>query len=132
MVNSNSNVFNIQLNYNINQALDPKSWDSNFWAILLHSSIEYLASDIKNIKETLVKMQKYILGKAIESNKANNIKDLEGVGKVAWRFISFLYKAYWDNLFVDNQNTLLRNKVKFKFSPQALKEPNNNKGKKIW
>ena len=26
----NSNIFNIQLNYDIDQALDPESWDSNF------------------------------------------------------------------------------------------------------
>jgi len=39
--------------------------------------MEYLASDIKNIKESLGRMQKYILGKTIESNKANNIKDLK-------------------------------------------------------
>ena len=48
---SNENVFNVQLSYNIDQALDPKSWDSNFHAILLHGAMEYLASDIKHIKE---------------------------------------------------------------------------------
>ena len=45
--------------------------------------MEYLASDIKNIKESLDRMQKYILGKAIQDNKANSIKDFKGVGKVA-------------------------------------------------
>jgi len=90
----NNNVFNVQLQYNINQTLDPESWNSNFWAILLHGSIEHLASDIKNIKESLGRMQKYILSKAIESDKANNIKDLEDVGKVAWGFIFSLYEAY--------------------------------------
>ena len=75
-------------------------------------------------------MQKYILGKAIESDKTNNIKDLKEVGKAAQEFISFLYEAHWDNLFVDDTNTLFRNKVKLKFSLQATKEPNTNKGKK--
>jgi len=42
-------------------------------------------------------------------------------------FISSLYEAHWDSLFVDDSNTLLRNKVKSKFSSQALKEPTNNK-----
>jgi len=28
-----NNMVNIQLNYNIDQALDPESWDSNFYAI---------------------------------------------------------------------------------------------------
>jgi len=27
---NDNNVFNVQLNYNINQALDSKSWDGNF------------------------------------------------------------------------------------------------------
>ena len=53
---SNENIFNVQLSYNINQALDPESWDSNFHAISLHSSIEHLASDIKHIKESLRRM----------------------------------------------------------------------------
>ena len=90
----NNNVFNVQLQYNINQTLDPESWNSNFWAISLYGFMEHLASNIKNIKESLGRMQKYILSKTIESNKANNIKDLEDVGKVAWRFISSLYEAY--------------------------------------
>jgi len=45
--------------------------------------MEYLASDIKNIKDSLARMHKYILGKSIESNKANSVKDLEGVSKAA-------------------------------------------------
>jgi len=76
----NNNVFNIQLNYNINQALDPESWDSNFHVISLYGSMEHLALDIKNIKKSLIRMRKYILGKFIDSNNANNIKDLEGIG----------------------------------------------------
>jgi len=45
--------------------------------------MKYLAFNIKNIKESLGRMQKYILSKAIESDKTNNIKDLKDVGKVA-------------------------------------------------
>jgi len=52
----NNNVFNIQLNYNINQAIDPDSWDGNFQAISLHGSLEHLVLDIKNIKESLIRM----------------------------------------------------------------------------
>jgi len=110
-------MFNIQLNYDINQALDPELWDSNFQAISLHRSMEYLVSDIKNIKEFLGRMQKYIFSKVIEGNKANSIKDLEGVGKVAWKFILSLYEAHWNSLVVDDTNMLFRNKVKSKFSP---------------
>jgi len=71
------------LNYNINQALDPDSWDSKFRAISLHGFIEHLGSDIKNIKKLLSRIEKYILSKGIDSSKANNIKDFEGLGKVA-------------------------------------------------
>lgn len=91
--------------------------------------MEYLASDIKNIKDSLARMHKYILGKSIESNKANSVKDLEGVSKAAWGFISSLYKAHWDSLVVDNTNMSFRNKVKSKFSLQIVKELSNNKGK---
>jgi len=91
--------------------------------------MKHLASNIKNIKESLQRMQRYILGKAINSNKANDIKDLEEIGKVAWGFISALYNSHWDNLIVDGTNVLLRNNVKSKFSPQAIKELTNPKGK---
>jgi len=93
--------------------------------------MEYLASNIKNIKESLGRMQRYILGKAIKDNKANSIKVLEGVGKAVWGFILSLYEAYWDSLVVDDTNMLLRNKVKFKFSPQVFKEPTSNKSKNM-
>jgi len=79
----NGNVFNIQLNYDVNQTLDPESWDRDFRAISLHGSIKHLVLDIKNIKDLLLRMQNYILSKSIEGNKANDIKDLEGVSKAA-------------------------------------------------
>ena len=79
----NSNIINIQLNYNINQALDQDSWNEDFKAISLHEAMEHLASDIKNIKESLVRMKKYIQGKSIEDNKVNNIEDLKDISKMA-------------------------------------------------
>ena len=39
------NMFNVQFNYNYNQALYPESWDSNFCVVFLHGSMEHLASD---------------------------------------------------------------------------------------
>ena len=78
---SGSNVFNINLNYNIDQALDPEEWDSDFHTTSLHGTIEHLASDIKNIKDSLWRIGKYIRGKSIDSNP-NNIKNLKDVGKV--------------------------------------------------
>ena len=88
------NIFNVQLNYDLNQGLDPDSWDGNFHAVLLYRSMEYLASDTKNFKKSLSRMKKYILGKLIENNKVNNIKDFKGMGKVMWEFISAIYKSH--------------------------------------
>jgi len=56
--------------------------------------MEYLALDIKHIKELLQRIQKYILNKLIESDKANDIKNLEGVGEAVWWFISTLYESH--------------------------------------
>jgi len=78
---ASKNMFDIQLNYDPNQALDPDSWDGNFHAVLLHSSMEHLASDTINIKESLIRMKKYISGKSIDSGKANKVQDLMGMGK---------------------------------------------------
>ena len=96
------NMFNVQLQYDVNQALDPKSWNSNFRTILFHSSIEHLATDISNIKESLERIQKYILGKAIKGDKANNIKNLKDIGKVVWGLILSLYESHWDNLYIND------------------------------
>ena len=126
-----NNVVNVQLNYDINQALDPESWDSDFRAISLYRLMEHLTSDVKHIKVFLSRMWKYILEKSIESNKANDLQDLKGVGKVAWEFLLAIYKTYWDSLSVDNSNTSFRNKVKSKFNPQANKLQTTNKVKKI-
>lgn len=124
-----NNVVNVQLNYNINQALDLKSQNGEFHTVSLYGSIEYLASDVKNIKESLSRIDKYILDKSINSDKANNIKDLEGVGRVAWNFLLAIYEAHWDTLYVDNFKMSFRNKVKSKFNPQISKPTVNNKDK---
>jgi len=96
---------------------------------LIHGSIEHLASNINNIKESLGRIQKYILGKTIERDNANNIKDLEDVGKAVWDLILSLYEAHWDSIYVNDQKTSFRNKVKSKFSLMALNNMNNSKGK---
>jgi len=69
-------VFNVQLNYDPDTALDPDSWDRNFHAVSLHGSMEHLASDVLNIKESLTRMQKFIAGKSINGNKANNLQQI--------------------------------------------------------
>jgi len=86
-------MFDIQLSYDIDQALDPKEWNSDFHATSLHGAIEHLVSDIKNIKDSLCRMGKYIRGKSIDSNP-NNIKDLEGVSKAVWEFLSSIDNSH--------------------------------------
>ena len=51
--NSNKHMYNMQISYDVNQALDTESWDSNFHVISLYGSMDHLASDAKNIKESL-------------------------------------------------------------------------------
>jgi len=75
------NVFDVQLNYNPDQALDSELWDSNFHTISLYRSIEHIVSDVLNIKNSLLRIKKYILDKSINGDKANNFKDLSGMGK---------------------------------------------------
>ena len=43
--------------------------------------MEHLAFNIKNIKESLCRMGNYIKDKSVNANP-NNVKDLDGVGKV--------------------------------------------------
>jgi len=74
-------MFEVQLLYDINQALDPESWNGNFHTISLHSSLKHFISDIKSIKESFKRMQKYILNKSIVGDKANDVKDLKCIGK---------------------------------------------------
>ena len=93
--------------------------------------MEYLASDALNIKELLFRMWKFIAGKSIDNSKANNFKNLMGMGKALWKFISMVYELHWDALYMDNNNMTLRNKVKSQFSPQVMNNPVPNKGKDI-
>jgi len=106
------------LNYDVNQAIDPESWDSEFYAVSLHVSIEHLVSDVKNIKESLCRMGNYIKDKSVNANP-NDVKDLDGIGKVVWEFLSAVYNLHWDGLYMDNSKTSFRNKVKSKFNPQV-------------
>ena len=85
-------VFNVQLNYDPDAALDPDSWDRNFHAVSLHGSMEHLASDVLNIKESLTRMQKFIAGKSINGNKANNLQQIG----YSFPLTTILYgSAYW-------------------------------------
>ena len=62
-------------------------------------------------------MKKFIAGKSINGDKANDVKDLEGMKKAIWKFITTVYESYWDAFYIDNNNTMFRSKVKSKFAP---------------
>ena len=85
-INSLNNVpqetFNIQLPYNIDQAIDQDAWDDSFHPIFIHESIEHIALDIKNVKNSLECISKYILNKKVEKDKINDLENLKGFGKV--------------------------------------------------
>ena len=91
--------------------------------------MEHFASDIKSSKESLKRIQKYILNKSIIGDKANKVKDLEDIGEVAWGFILALYKSQWDNLIADKNGLLFRYKVKAQFNPLLPRNVVSNKSK---
>jgi len=106
-----------------NQAMDLESWDGKFHAVSLHRSMEYLASDIKNIKDSLHRMGRYIKDKSIIDSNINSI------GKVVWEFLSAVYDSHWDSSYMNDSKTSFRNKIKSKFNPQTPKALVNNKSK---
>ena len=55
--------------------------------------MKHLASDIKNIKESLHRIENYIKDKSINSNP-NDIKNLDSMSKVVWKFLSAVYDTY--------------------------------------
>ena len=89
--------------------------------------MKHIASDIKNIKDSLHRMEKYILGKSIKGDKANDIKNLKRVRKAVWRFITVLYNSHWDSLIVDGTDRSFRNNIKYKFSSQVIKDSTKSK-----
>jgi len=84
-------VINIQLQYNPQAPTEPDLWTGSFHLISLHSSIEQIASDAKNIKDFLNFMARYITNKQINSNKANDLEEFKGMGDFIWNFISSVY-----------------------------------------
>lgn len=95
-------VINIQLPYDPNALTKPNLWDSNFHPILLYDSIKYLASDLKNIKDLLNFMAKYITNKQIDLAKSNDLEDFNGIREAIWNLISFIYQFKQNLLIADH------------------------------
>ena len=123
-------IINIQLPYNPNMSMEPELWDGSFHPISLHSSIEHLASDSKNIRDLLNHVAKYISNKQINPKKFNNVKDLKGVSEAIWNLISSVYQSSWDLLYADNNSATLRQKVASKFTPKVKPVINSNNANK--
>ena len=71
--------------------MEPDLWDSSFHPISLHSSIEHIALDSKNIKNSLNFIAKYITNKQVDLAKSNNLEDFKSIGEVIWNLISLVY-----------------------------------------
>ena len=121
-------VINIQLSYDPQAPTKPDLWSGSFHPISLHRSIEYFTSDLKNIKDSLNFMAKYISNKQVNSSKANELNNFDSMGNAIWNFISLVYKAKWDSFIIDNKYTTLRMKISSKFTPRVA--PNMNKNNK--
>ena len=113
-------VINIQLQYDPYAPTKSELWSGLFHPISLYDSIEQIASDAKNIKNSLNFMARYITNKKVNGNKTNDLKEFEGIGDSIWNFISLVYEAKWDSLYTDNNSTTLRAKISSKFTPRVV------------
>jgi len=121
-------VINIQLPYNSQAPTEPDLWSGSFHPISLHGSIEHFTSDLKNIKDSLNFIAKYISNKQVNSGKTNELNDFDSMDNAIWNFISSVYEAKWDSLTTDNKSTTLRMKISSKFTSRVA--PNTNKNNK--
>jgi len=128
---NNDNVINIQIAYDPNMPTEPKLWSGNFQSISLYGSIEHIASDTKSIKDSLNFMVKYISNKKVNPKTTNNLKDLDGIGNSVWNFISSVYQAGWDSLYMDNKSRTLREKISSKFTPRITPSSAQKSNKNI-
>ena len=120
--NSKQSLININLLYNMNQAIYQDIWNRNFQLVSLHGILEHLPLDIENIKVSIYYISKYILNRFVERGKVNDFDDLNDVGKVVWEFISTFYNSGWNTLHIENK-VFLRNKVASKFTLKTINTP---------
>jgi len=87
------NVINIQLPYDPNSSTEPDLWSGNFQSISLYGLVKHIASDLKNIKQSLNFMAKYIFNKKVNPKLSNDLNDFDGIGDVVWNFLSSVYES---------------------------------------
>ena len=90
--------------------------------------MEYLASDTKNIKDSLSFMAKYIGNKQVNLVKSNDLEDFKGIGEAIWNFISLIYQSKWDFLIANKNDKSLKQKISDKLASRIIPPSNcNNK-----
>ena len=114
------NIINIQLSYDPNGPMEPDLWSGNFQSIFLHGSVKHIALDLKNIKQSLNFMAKYISNKKVNPKSSNDLNDFDGIGDAVWNFLSSVYQSSWDSLYTDNRSKLLREKISAKLTPRVV------------
>jgi len=114
------NVINIQLPYDPNGPTEPDLWSRNFQSISLHGLVEHIASDLKNIKQLLSFMAKYISNKKVNPKSSNDLNDFDGISDAVWNFLSSVYQSSWDSLYTDNRSKSLREKILAKLTPRVV------------
>ena len=104
-IHNDENPFiNIQLPYDPNAPTDPEIWNGRFHPIFLHRSIEHIAFNTKNIKDSLKFIAKYISNKQIKPFKANDLDDFNSIGNVVWNFILSIYRSMlWQPLITKDK-----------------------------
>ena len=74
-MSQSDDVINISILYDPNQPTESEYWDKIFYSVFLYGLLEYLLSDAKNIKKSLIQT-KYIENKKIDTSKFNNVAEL--------------------------------------------------------
>jgi len=64
----------------------------------------------------LLHIANFIGNRYVESNKVNNVNQLQGFGQAAWEFISSIYKSGWNILTTNKNNRMIRQNIVFKIS----------------
>jgi len=119
------NVINIQLPYNPNGPTEPDLWSGNFQSISLYGSVKHIVSDLKNIKQSLNFMVRYISNKKVNPKSSNDLNDFDDIGDVVWNFLSSVYQSSWDFLYTNNRSKSLREKILAKLTPRVVPSTSN-------
>ena len=119
------NVINIQLPYDPNSPMEPDLWSGNFQSISLHGSVKHIALDLKNIKQSLNFMARYISNKKVNPKSSNNLNDFDSIGDTVWNFLSSVYQSSWDSLYTNNWSKSLREKILAKLTPRVVPSTSN-------